>query len=183
MSLKHVILVVLKKGPASGYDINQTFGGYLGIYWNTSHQQVYRTLATLTRDGWVSFETHPQSGKPDKKIYELTAKGEEELMRWLVEYQPAPPINESLQVKLFAGEVCPTEPLLAQIRVMQELHQQKLVRYQAEAEKVKNEIDQKGVDDRRGYLTLRRGILMEQARLSWCEEAISMLEQDLQRMG
>ena len=179
MSLKHVILVVLKKGRATGYEINQTFEGPLGIYWNTSHQRVYRALAALSKDGWVRFELHAQTGKPDKKVYELTPEGEQELLQWLVEYQQASPINESLQVKLFAGEFCPTESLLEQIRAMQQDHQQKLASYQADADKVKGVIDQQGIEVRRGYLTLRKGILMEQARLSWCDEAIMMLEQDL----
>lgn len=179
MSLKHVILVVLKKGSASGYDINQTFEGPLGIYWNTSHQRVYRALATLSKDGWVRFELHSQSGKPDKKVYDITPEGEQELMRWLLEFQQASPVNENLQVKLFAGEFCPTESLLEQIRSMQQGHRQKLKQYQTDAGKIKAVIDQQDIEVRRGYLTLRRGVLMEQARLSWCDEAIMMLEQDL----
>jgi PadR family transcriptional regulator AphA len=179
MSLKHVILVVLKKGSASGYDINQTFEGPLGIYWNTSHQRVYRALAALSKDGWVRFELHSQDGKPDKKVYDLTAEGEQELLQWLVEYQQASPINEGLLVKLFAGEFCPTESLLEQIRTLRQVHEQKLVSYQVDADKIKTVIDQQDIEARRVYLTLRRGMLMEQARLSWCDEAIIMLEQDL----
>ncbi|ARN74402.1 PadR family transcriptional regulator [Oceanicoccus sagamiensis] len=179
MSLKHVILVVLKKGSASGYEINQTFEGPLGIYWNTSHQRVYRALATLSKDRWVSFELHPQSGKPDKKVYDITPEGERQLLEWLMEYQQPAPINESLQVKLFAGEFCPTEVLLEQIKALRQEHQKKLTSYQADADKVKDAIDHLAIENRRGYLTLRKGILMEQARLSWCDEAIIMLEQDL----
>jgi DNA-binding PadR family transcriptional regulator len=179
MSLKHVILVVLKKGSASGYEIDQTFDGPLGIYWNTSHQRVYRALATLTKDGWVRFELHSQNGKPDKKVYDITPEGEEELMQWLVEFQQASPINESLTVKFFAGEFCPTESLLEQLRVLQQGHRQKLAGYQLDADRVKDTIGQQNIENRRGYLTLRRGILMEQARLSWCDEAIMMLEEDL----
>ena len=122
MSLKHVILVVLKKGSASGYEINQTFEGPLGIYWSTSHQRDYRALAALSKEGWVSFESQTQSGKPDKKVYDITPEGEQQLLQWLLEYQQPSPINESLQVKLFAGDFCPTEALLEQIRAMKEGH-------------------------------------------------------------
>ncbi|MGK0440754.1 MAG: DNA-binding PadR family transcriptional regulator [Pseudohongiellaceae bacterium] len=179
MSLKHVILAVLQKGSASGYEINQTFEGPLGIYWNTSHQRVYRALAALRNDGWVDFEHHSQAGKPDKKAYDLTPEGEQELQQWLIDFQPVAPINESLMVKFFAGDFCPTESLLAQMKTLQKQHQKKLTNYLADAEIVKEVVDQMPLEDRRGYLTLRKGILMEQARLSWCEEAIIMLEQDL----
>jgi DNA-binding PadR family transcriptional regulator len=179
MPLKHVILVVLKKGSATGYEINQTFEGHLGIYWNTSHQLVYRALAALTKDGWVRFKLHPQTGKPDKKVYDITPAGERELTQWLVETQKPSPVNESLLVKFFAAEFCPTESLLEQIKELKSGHQHKLELYQADADKVAPVIEQLPIEDRRGYLTLRRGILLEQARLSWCEEAIAMLEQDL----
>lgn len=181
MPLKHVILVVLKKGSASGYEINQTFDGPLGIYWNTSHQTVYRALAALTRDGWVRFVHYAQTGKPDKKVYDITPEGEQELAQWLIAPQKASPVNEGLLVKFFAGEFCPTESLLEQITALKSSHQQKLEQYQADADKVASVLDQLDIEARRGYLTLRRGILLEQARLSWCEEAILILEQDLAR--
>lgn len=179
MSLKHVILVVLKKGPASGYDINQTFGGHLGIFWSTSHQRVYRALATLTKDDWVSFEHQPQDGKPDKKVYTISAKGDEALTQWLEASQPSSPVNEGLLVKFFAGTLCPTPSLLRQIQELAQQHRIKLDYYQTQADKVKESIAQQSIEVRRGYLTLRKGILMEEARLKWSEEAIAMLEQDI----
>jgi len=179
MSLKHVILVVLKKGSASGYDINQTFEGPLGIFWSTSHQRVYRALATLTKDDWVSFEHQPQAGKPDKKIYSIRPIGDAELTKWLDESQQSSPVNESLLVKFFAGELCPTPALLKQIEQLSQENRIKLEYYRTEADKITAGIDHASIEVRRGYLTLRRGILMEEARLEWCLEAIAMLKQDL----
>lgn len=181
MSLKHVILVVLKQGNSTGYEINQTFEGPLGIYWNTSHQAVYRALASLSKDAWVSYEDKIQNGKPDKKIYRITDKGEQALDRWLVENQKPSPINESLLVKFFAGELCPTEALIKQVSELKDAHQKNIFYYEKLMSEVVSNIDQQSTSVRRGYLTLRRGILMEESRLAWCEEALQMLNEDLMR--
>tara|TARA_B100001540_G_scaffold298633_1_gene302328 strand:+ start:3619 stop:4167 length:549 start_codon:yes stop_codon:yes gene_type:complete len=181
MSLKHVILVVLKKGQCTGYEINQTFAGPLGIYWHTTHQAVYRALASLSREGWVRYREKSQDGKPDKKIYSITASGERALNQWLREHQQPGPINESLLVKFFAGELCPTGALIEQVRELQATHQRNLEYYRSLAEGFEPGLERQGIDTRRGYLTQRRGILMEQARLAWCDEALAMLEQDQAR--
>lgn len=183
MSLKHVILVVLKKGRCTGYEINQTFAGPLGIYWHTSHQAVYRALASLSKDGWVRFQEKSQDGKPDKKIYRITARGEKVLHAWLTSHQNPAPINESLLVKFFAGELCPTEVLTAQVAAMQAIHEEKLAYYKSLADECSTDIEQQSLEVRRGYLTQRRGILMEQARLAWCKEALLLLEQDAVRQA
>lgn len=181
MSLKHVILVVLKQGNSTGYEINQTFEGPLGIYWNTSHQAVYRALASMSKDAWVSYKEKSQEGKPDKKIYRITDKGEEVLDRWLAENQKPSPINESLLVKFFAGELCPAEALIEQVSELKNTHKKNMLYYESLVSEVVANIDQQSTSVRRGYLTVRRGILMEQSRLAWCEEALEMLNEDLMR--
>ena len=183
MSLKHVILVVLKKGQSTGYEINQTFAGPLGIYWHTSHQAVYRALASLSNDGWVRFREKTQDGKPDKKIYSITPKGEKALNIWLCTHQRPAPINEGLMVKFFAGGLCPTDALIEQVRALKATHQKNLEYYQSMADILDLDLRQQSIDIRRGYLTQRRGILMEQARLAWCEEALSLLEEDTDKLA
>jgi len=181
MSLKHVILVVLKQGNSTGYEINQTFTGSLGIYWNTSHQAVYRALASLSKDAWVTFKETTQDGKPDKKVYRITDQGEKELNQWLVETQKPAPRNESLFVKFFAGDLCPTEALLKQVGDLKKTHQENIRKYQSSLYLYASAIDQGGIALRRRYLTNRRGIIMEQARLAWCEETLLMLNEDIAR--
>jgi DNA-binding PadR family transcriptional regulator len=50
--------------------------------------QVYTTLDRLERDGLVSHARVAQAERPDKKVYDLTDQGREELRRWLE--TPAP---------------------------------------------------------------------------------------------
>jgi DNA-binding PadR family transcriptional regulator len=177
MSLKHVILVVLKKGSASGYEINQTFEGPLGFFWDTSHQRVYRALAAMAKEGWVSYIKQQQNGKPDKKIYDITPPGEQALMQWLCTNQTPPPVNEAILVKFFAGSLCPTPALIEQVQTHRRVHQANLARYEAIEQEFFLEPEPVSEDTLRLHLTLRRGVLMEKARLDWCEEALTCLEQ------
>lgn len=43
--------------------------------WQASHQQIYRTLKSMAVDGFLVFKDDPQEGKPDRKVYSLTAEG------------------------------------------------------------------------------------------------------------
>jgi PadR family transcriptional regulator AphA len=176
VSLKHVILVVLKDQPASGYELNQVFAGELGLFWNTSHQAVYRALASMDKEDLVGFVAHEQSGKPDKKTYQITSQGEQVLQQWLSEVQPPMQINEDIMVKFFAGNLIANDTLLKQVQVHYLVHKQKLQGYQI-TEKYILDNEELNAQQKVQFMTLRRGILMEQARLDWCVEAIAALSQ------
>lgn len=176
MSLKHVLLVVLKKRKSTGYEIAKWFDGPLGYFWNTSHQRVYRALATLHKDGWVDYHVVTQEDKPDKKVYELTDSGLEALRRWLETPLKPQPINEAFLVKLFAGEDADRKLLHDELLRQYEEHESLIKTYQ----KIEGEYFPKGFtgepENDMMYLTLRRGFYHEEACLAWVKEAIKVLE-------
>ncbi len=83
--LKHGILGLLNYGAMTGYDIMLTFKNSLRFFWSAQTSQIYRELQTLKNKGWVKDENISQNGKPDKKLFSITASGKEELNRWLLE--------------------------------------------------------------------------------------------------
>ena len=83
MSLKHAILGFLNMRPFSGYDLWKVFGKSVNNYWSATHTQVYRTLAELAKDKMVDTEMVRQQSSPNKKIYHITYRGREELVKWL----------------------------------------------------------------------------------------------------
>lgn len=176
MSLKHVLLVVLKKRKSTGYEITKWFDGPLGYFWHTSHQRVYRALATLHKDGWVDYEVVPQDDKPDKKVYELTAIGNDALRRWLDTPLKPQPINEAFLVKLFAGEEADRKLLHDELLRQFEEHEALIRTYR----KIEQEYFPDGFtgdpESDMMYLTLRRGFYHEEACINWAKEAISVLE-------
>ena len=75
MALREVILTVLARHRMTGYEIARNFDQTLSWFWRASHQQIYRELARLDREGCVSFRVVPQQGKPDRKLYGITRRG------------------------------------------------------------------------------------------------------------
>lgn len=91
MKLEHLLLGLLSGGRMSGYDISgflENEGRFMRD--RAHHTQVYRTLGRMSDLGWVDFEVRESDGRPDAKLYGLTAAGADELDRWLTApYVPA----------------------------------------------------------------------------------------------
>lgn len=174
MSLKHVLLMVLKKQSATGYGINKWFDGPLGYFWDTSHQRVYRALAKLDEDGWVRFDVVPQQGKPDKKVYQITELGEQALDQWMRKPLPLPKVNESFLVKLFAADTGYLQPLMDEAKQRLIKHKELLAAYR-QVESQYFAAPELTPELRMMYLTLRRGILFEESSVQWAEEALAVL--------
>ena len=72
MALEHALLVSLSEREASGLDLTRRFDRSIGFFWSATHQQIYRVLARMEADGWVSSEVVAQSGRPDKKGFDYS---------------------------------------------------------------------------------------------------------------
>ena len=66
MALEHALLVALSERPGSGLELAGRFEKSIGFFWHATHQQIYRVLARMEKDGWLSVETVPQTGRPDQ---------------------------------------------------------------------------------------------------------------------
>src|SRR6188768_3103457 len=100
MALEHALLVALSEQPASGLDLARRFGRSIGFFWHATHQQIYRVLARMEGDGWLTARAVAQSGKPDKKEYAVSATGERELADWLGRPTSIDPLRSELAVKM-----------------------------------------------------------------------------------
>lgn len=105
MALREVILTVLARGEMTGYEITKDFEAVYVHFWRASHQQVYRELARLNKDGRVTVKVIAQEGRPDKKVYAITKRGLEELKRWIVAPTEPPRPQYDLLVKLLGCHV------------------------------------------------------------------------------
>lgn len=82
-AVKYALLGLLAAAPRHGYDLKTAFEELLGGSWQLNIGQVYSTLARLERDGFVCSRVVPQELVPDRKVYEITPAGRDELERWL----------------------------------------------------------------------------------------------------
>jgi DNA-binding PadR family transcriptional regulator len=171
MALEHALLVALREQPASGLELSRRFGKSIGHFWSATHQQIYRVLARMEADGWVVAETVAQQGRPDKKVYDVTAAGREALAAWLATPTAESPLRSELAVKMRGASFGDREAVLESVRQHAADHELRLDLYRhlmkrdyadGPAGLSPLELDQ--------YLVLRGGILLEEGQLAWLTE-------------
>lgn len=170
MSLKMAVLGLLDVEPGSGYALLQRFRNSLGFFWQTSHQQLYKELHALHAEGLVDCEEVLQDGKPDKKVYALTAKGGEALDDLLAGAAAPAKIRDPLLVKLFAGRRLTPAQLRAELDAHRARHEETLATYRLLQQSLAALPAKRAARYRHPELTLRLGIRFEEAWLAWCDE-------------
>ncbi len=106
MSLEHAILGFLNTHARSGYDLKtRCFDIEVKAFWNADQAQIYRTLERLKATRLVNVTVRRQSGKPDRKLYEITPAGRDAFARWETVAAPLPPRRDAFLLQVyFAGE-------------------------------------------------------------------------------
>ncbi len=96
----------------TGYEIKKRVGTALKSVTNASYGTLYPTLHRLLEEGAVQMEEKRQSHRPVRKVYRITARGQQELDAWLQQPAGADQVRREFLLKLFlAGEV-PSEELI-----------------------------------------------------------------------
>jgi DNA-binding PadR family transcriptional regulator len=86
MSVRLVILGLLRKGPLHGYEIKHVIEQDMGDWLNIPFGSIYFALGKLRDEGSIREEQAERAGKrPEKTVYALTVPGEAEFLRLLRE--------------------------------------------------------------------------------------------------
>lgn len=178
MSLKHAILTLLETEESSGYDLLKQFQSRLGYFWNASHQQIYAQLKTMHTEELIDFHVEAQHNKPDKKVYTLTQAGRTALSDWVNQPLKLGKVNDALLVKLYAGHLADKTQLLEEMKNYRDNHQRMLETFKAIEEEYQHSSKKDQKTLALPYLTLRRGIIGEQACLDWADEVIEFLQRN-----
>lgn len=179
MALRHALLTLLADESLSGYDLVQYFDGAVGFVWHATHPQIYRELERLRREKLVTGHLVRQTGRPNKTVYSLTAKGQRELLEWAA--SPAPPrlVKDDSFLRAFSyGRI---DPEIAGARLSEDesSHAERLAHYRKLFDLVSTLPD----DARRtgAVLTLKAGIFVEEAYHQWSKWAQSFLDESQRR--
>ena len=89
MDVKTVCLGMLTDGEASGYDLKKHFESTFGHFFAAGYGSIYPALSSLAEQGLVSCEHIPQEGKPDRKVYQITAACHTYLLKALEDSAPS----------------------------------------------------------------------------------------------
>jgi DNA-binding PadR family transcriptional regulator len=172
---KYAILGALSTCPGSGYDIKKFMEQSTSNFWNESYGQIYPILKQLLDEGLATSRAEKQEGKPERYIYTLTEKGQQELERWLTESIEYMVERNELLLKLFFGRHTSIAKNIEHVQSFQTLQTQLLKKYEDIARYLQAGIPD-NPDCNYSLITVRYGILRCQALLTWCDETLVALQ-------
>ncbi|OEF30052.1 PadR family transcriptional regulator [Vibrio rumoiensis] len=175
MSLPHVILTILSRHEATGYDITKAFSQNIGHFWKASHQQVYRELNKMSQLEWVTSELIIQEGKPDKKIYTITDLGRKALLTWFEQPTPYTATRDEFSAKLMACTVQSTALMIEQINDLIPQAETMIQQFQLIEKQCYAYPDKLNIQARLERLILRRNILERKMWVEWATEVKEQL--------
>ncbi len=170
MALEHALLISLRERPASGLELAKRFERSIGFFWSATHQQIYKVLGRMDRDGWVEAEEVAQEARPTKKVYAVTSLGEQALADWLAEPVDASPMRSELAVKMRGASFGDRAAVLDVVRGDLADHATRLGHYRALMERDYPRPGSLSGIDLDHYLVLRGGIRMEETWVDWLTE-------------
>lgn len=175
MALEHALLVSLDERAGSGYELARRFDKSIGFFHSATHQQIYRVLRRMEEHGWVTCETVPQDGRPDKKIYTVAAAGHTELDRWIAEPSEPDHLRSELAVKIRAGRPDTMPELLAEITRHRDAHDARLDVYRLIEKRDFPAPASLAGPALHQYLVLRGGVRVEEGFRDWCQDMLDAL--------
>ncbi|MCX5042843.1 PadR family transcriptional regulator [Aldersonia sp. NBC_00410] len=176
MALEHAILVALSEHSGSGYELARRFDKSIGFFWAATHQQIYRVLKRMDDLGWVENDNIAQSGRPDKKMYRVTAVGRAELADWIATSSPPGPLREELALKIRAAVHGDLSALCAEVTRHRDRHAERLDVFRYMEKRDFPDPAALSGTALHQYLVLRGGIRVEEGFTEWCSEVLDALD-------
>lgn len=171
---RYAILGMLTIGPMTGYDIKNVTDRSLSFFWSESYGNIYPRLRQLEAEGLTRSRVEKRPGAPNARVHTLTPKGRASFEDWLVEPAGRDVIRSELLLKVFYGASTSVEQTVRHIESHRADEAAKIeVFYGIEKELVENAETSAHLPYWR--LSLRRGRLLTEARIRWCDEALDIL--------
>jgi DNA-binding PadR family transcriptional regulator len=171
-TLGYAVLGLLSREELSGYDLKRWMERPLGYFWNARHSQIYPELARLEEEGFVTHTLVEQSGRPDKKVYRITAEGLEVLKEWVVQPPVSRSVRDELTLKAYSVWLADKDKAVRLFREEGLRREEQLAHYEALRTWMEDEheTEVRSPDSPwfAVYATLRRGIGYEKEYAEWC---------------
>ena len=183
----------------SGYDIKNLVDVSLSYFWNVSYGQIYPTLKKLEAAGFAEVEKTTTEGNRSRNQYRITRKGQKALEEWMHQPVDLSIQRDEMQLKLFVGGHKDRPGMITLIENFRSQQAARLRILESELEEIIPSVisgslpeeftwmEPAGLDKESRIravqeqalifqLSIRQGILKAQARISWSDEAITLLK-------
>ncbi|MCU1309155.1 MAG: PadR family transcriptional regulator [Candidatus Angelobacter sp.] len=174
-STPFAILGMLTIAPMSGYDMKQVIEQSIAHFWSESYGQIYPTLKRLATAGQVTRKVERNSGKPDRQVYAINAKGREALTKWLSIPAQTEPVRNEFLLKLFFGAHLPSEEITERLQEFRTRHAQSVATYKATEAQLRRE-HANNPNLPYWMMTLNFGRHRSQAIVDWADETTRTLQ-------
>ncbi|MBP1963946.1 PadR family transcriptional regulator [Paenibacillus aceris] len=177
-TLSYGLLSLLSKDSRTGYELMH----HIQPFWPAKHSQIYPLLAQLEQKGYVEFVHVPQSDKPDKKVYSLTANGLKALQEWIGQPTDAPVTRDEFALKVYCIGLVDKDEAKKMLLERENYYLEKKVSYLESFERVKclseKPLEELGMQDPMfgNYVLIRKAVLKVEADLTWCKWMKSKLK-------
>jgi PadR family transcriptional regulator, regulatory protein AphA len=173
MSLEHAILGFLGVRPRSGYELKtRCFDAEAKAFWSADQAQIYRTLERLKERGLAKATRFRQSGKPDRRIFDLTDAGRASLAAWIASPAPLPPPRDAFLMQVYFAAAGTDDAILGLLAERRAHHQTRLESLRTEAVSVaSDEILPDRVAALRGA-AYDGAIATERAAIDWLDDVL-----------
>ena len=177
--LKYSILGLLSKEDMSGYDITSEFKKAIGQFWSAKHSQIYVELKKLLDEESISQYIEIAGVKLEKKMYNPTTKGKEELHNWLLEMDSKVETEkDTFALRLYFLKEIPKKdiPVLFhnQLKLRNEklayLKEQLSLIFGIESTPINLDAEELG-----HYLVLTKAISREENYITWLDKSLNLI--------
>jgi len=170
----YALLGLLMEKPMTGYMMKQVIDNYLSHFWKTSYGQIYPTMNKFIDKGWVTVKDLPSEKGPASKLYEISEEGKSVFRNWLyIDVNDFNIRDESL-LKFYFSNLMDIDEVIERFQRACDYN----LRIKEAYESHKEEMDQVTEPTRKQlitYLSVKKGIHLNEARLKWAQEVVKTL--------
>ncbi len=162
----HAVLGLLSREPTSGYELGSLAERTIAHFWPITRAHIYAELGRLEDAGLVTATEVSQRGRPDKRVYAITAAGERALDDWLASADLGDERRRNpLLLKVFFGDRMSPERLAGLLAAQRARCEANRARYAAVVAELE---DDPAAVMRRA--TALYGVRCAESQLAWLDE-------------
>ncbi len=171
MSLELAILGFLSEHPRSGYDLKtRCFDDQVRPFWTADQAQIYRTLERLTEGRLVAFSRRRQTGKPDRKVYEITQAGLDQLACQLQSTLQLSPVRDTFLLQLYFSARLGDSTIATMVAERRSMHQERLDDLRRRSLELSHDHAQNEREHALRQAALAGAIASERAAIDWLDD-------------
>ncbi|WP_040816172.1 PadR family transcriptional regulator [Nocardia concava] len=187
MALRNAVLATLLEGEASGYDLAKGFDASVANFWLATPQQLYKELERMSAEGLIETRVVEQERRPNKRVHAITPAGRAALHEFIAEPAKPTAIRDEMMVKVQAMDTGDAPAIRAAVADKLEWSKAKLARYERLRGRLLDGRSEQAylteVERIGPYLSLLRGIALEQENIRWAEFVLPVLDRRIAATG